>query len=356
MNVKSNAKGAATSGHHVSYFGQTPDQGTGSPINMLRHLKRLAAKGWRVSVVGEAGQSTASCDAEGWPVHRLSLRKAWWPPFRPDNPLLRKMRMRLWARECDSIFHHPPQAIFTYLSLYSELHAEVAAHYSVRCGAPLSVIVYDYPPDFPAWQGKDPSALLLRQNWILQRAHQVWFVSPELGAKYDLPPEKQTVLMPMPEGYRRLARWRPDFADRPLIVYAGFVYPVQIPVLARLGRTIHEAGGQLLVLSRLTPELRSLCESEPVLGRDLFPTNQEALDFVASTAAGLLASYSDQSAEMPWITTSFPSKFVEFAHLGLPTLLAAPRDSAIGRWAQAREYADLSAPKMPRQCEPSCGR
>ena len=43
---------------------------------------------------------------------------------------------------------------------------------------------------------------------------------------------------------------------------------------------------------------------------------------------------------MPWITTSFPSKFVEFSHTGLPTLIVAPQRSAIGLWAASRGYPD----------------
>jgi hypothetical protein len=309
---------------------------------MLRHLKRLAAKGWQVAIVGEAGQSTASCDAEGWPVHRLSLRKPWWPPFRPNNSLLRQIRMGLWARECAGFFHEPPSALFTYLSLYSELPAEVATHYARRCGAPLSVMVYDYPPDFPGWKKQDTAKLLRRQNWILQNADRTWFVSPELADKYDLPAAKKQVLMPIPAGDIASAQWMPSFAERPVIIYAGYIYPVQLPILAQIGRSIHEAGGRLLLLSKKTVEIEALCRTEPVDCRDLFPTNREAIEFVRTTAAGLLVSYTDKVQDMPWITTSFPSKFVEFSHTGLPTLIVAPATSAIGSWAVRNQFQDFT--------------
>ena len=41
---------------HVVYFGQTPDLGTGSPIILLRHLRRLTANGWKVSVSAKVGR------------------------------------------------------------------------------------------------------------------------------------------------------------------------------------------------------------------------------------------------------------------------------------------------------------
>jgi hypothetical protein len=39
---------------------------------------------------------------------------------------------------------------------------------------------------------------------------------------------------------------------------------------------------------------------------------------------------------MPWIRSSYPSKVVEFAHLGLPILFVAPPESAIHRWNAER--------------------
>ncbi len=330
----------------IVYFGQAPSQGTGSPIILLRHLRRLAANGWTPELVTEAGQAT-DCD---WATHHLSLRKPWWPPFRPGNPFLRGLRMRLWARECAGFFP-PPQAILSYLSLYSEMHSEVAAHYARLCGAPLTVIIHDFPPDFPNFDPRQTRAVLRRHQWIFEQAHQLWFVSPELADQYDLPAARKNVLPPIPEGIEEPARWNPEIARRPLIVYAGFAYPAQMPLFARLGRAIDAAGGRLLILSRPTPELASLCTSAPVDHRDLFPTNREALDFIRTQASGLLVSYSERTDKMPWTRTSFPSKWVEFSQTRLPALLAAPRDTALGHWAERNGYADYVAPGGPGELE-----
>ncbi|XHR30182.1 MAG: hypothetical protein ACFUZC_06405 [Chthoniobacteraceae bacterium] len=324
------------------YFGQTPDQGTGSPVILLRHLRRLAAGGWRIELVTEDGQSDAL--AEKWPIHHLSLRKPWWPPFRAGNRFLRSLRMRLWAGECARFFPEAPQAIVSYLSLYSEMHSEVAAHYARRCSAPLTLIIHDYPPDFPGFDRRQTAPMLRRSEWILKQAHQLWFVSPELADQYDVPASKKHVLPPIPEGVAERARWRAENA-RPLIVYAGFAYPAQMPLFARLARVIAAAGGRLLILSRSTPELCALCEAEPVEHRDLFPTNREALDFITRNASAVLVSYSERVEEMPWTRTSFPSKFVEFSQTGLPALLVAPRETALGQWATRNAYPDFYAPE-----------
>ena len=50
----------------LTYIGQTPAEGTGSPVIILRHLQRLTAHGWKITVIGEHGQDTSACERAGW--------------------------------------------------------------------------------------------------------------------------------------------------------------------------------------------------------------------------------------------------------------------------------------------------
>ena len=81
------------------YFGHVPAEGAGSAIIVLRHLRRFAADGWDVRIVPDWGQDHALCHAAGWPVQQLTHRRAWWPPFNPDNALSRGVRAWFWAGE-----------------------------------------------------------------------------------------------------------------------------------------------------------------------------------------------------------------------------------------------------------------
>jgi glycosyltransferase involved in cell wall biosynthesis len=321
---------------HIAYFGQTPGQGTGSPINMLRHLQRWARDGARISVVAEWGQSGECCAAEGWALYHLPHRRAWWPPFKnSDEGVRRAIRMRLWARECARMLGRP-DAILTYLSYHSELLSEVAAHYARASGVPLSIIIYDDVAAFHKGPPEEIAGLVQRYRWIMQQARQLWFVSRELAEAYGFAGGEHNVLMPMPEGGTPRVSWREEFATRPVIVYAGFLYEQQYPLLGRLARTIDRAGGQLLLLTRESPPLRDLCAREPITLQPLLPTNRDALAFVGQRAAGFLAAYCERVEDMPWIRSSYPSKVVEFAHLGLPILFVAPPESAIHRWNAER--------------------
>ncbi len=313
---------------HLVYFGQPPSQGTGSPITILRHLRRFAADGHRISVIEEWGPPSAS----EWPVFQLPHRRFWWPPFGGNDDWLRALRMRLWAGESARVLGERPSAVLTYLGSHSGLLSEVAAHYARRFRLPLSTIVHD---DVAAFPSADPAAVKVTQQryrWILKQAHWNWFVSEELAAAYGQPGGEDSVLLPIPEGTDRRTAWRPSFAQRPLIVSAGFLYDEQIPLLTRLARIIDRAGGHLLLLTRETPALRKLCTREPITLKALLPSNADALDFVAAEAAGFLAAYCDRVEEMPWIRSSFPSKVVEFSHAGLPMLFVSPAASTIHRW------------------------
>ena len=313
---------------HIVYFGQTPSQGTGSPITILRHLQRFAAEGHRISVIGEWGAPSTSA----WPVLRLPHRRFWWPPFGANADWLRAWRMRLWAGESARVLGERPTAVLTYLGYHSGLLSEVAAHYARRFRLPLSTIVHDDVAAFPSADPVAVKATQQRYRWILEQAHRNWFVSEELAAAYGQSGGEDAVLLPIPEGTNRQTQWRTSFADRPVIVSAGFLYDEQIPLLTRLARIIDRAGGHLLLLTRETPALRDLCTREPITLKALLPSNSDALDFVATEAAGFLTAYCDRVEEMPWIRSSYPSKVVEFSHAGLPMLFVSPAASAIHRW------------------------
>jgi hypothetical protein len=321
---------------HLTYIGQAPAEGPGSPIIVLRHLQRLAAHGWSITVIPEAGQNTAACEAAGWSVKHLPLRRPWWPPFRADSDFSRSLRTWLLGRECRQLLRaNPPDALFGYLAAHADFSTEIASQFARQSGAPLSLLIHDDAASFAKTPGEQ-TLLRRRHARILRRAHRCWFVSPELAREYDVPDSLRQTLLPIPEGHATPARWTPARSRPPRVYYAGALWPAQLPILAKIARQLHAAGARLVVLSKETPALKTFLATEPADGLPPFPTNREALDHLAAQAAGVLVAYPETTAEMPWIATSFPSKWIEYSHLGLPCAIVAPTESAVGRWA-ARE-------------------
>jgi hypothetical protein len=190
---------------------------------------------------------------------------------------------------------------------------------------------------FKDYEIEEQQQIRKRLSWILHKSNRNWFVSPELARAYGFTADNECVLLPIPEGRREKATWRSQFAGRPVLAYAGYIYTQQFPLLRRLGKIIHDAGGQLMIVSNETTEIQNLCSESMFEFYPLLPTNDEALEFVRDRASAFLAAYCEHIEEMPWIESSFPSKVVEFAHLGIPILLVSPPESAVYGWGQRRK-------------------
>jgi hypothetical protein len=207
------------------------------------------------------------------------------------------------------------------------------------------VIAHDDPASFAA-NHDEGLATRGRYRAIVQSAQQVWCASPQLAKLYQLRDEARATLPPIPDGFDATPAWKPEFANSPLLVYAGNYWPAQLPLLARIAFQLAKIGGRLMLVVKGSSEIEALCSEAPVLWREPFAENRQALRFLADSAAGLLVSYSETSDSMPWIRTSFPSKLIEYTHLGLPIMIYAPEDSAVADWARSRAYPDYATPQI----------
>ncbi len=334
----------AAPSRHVLYVGQTPDQGTGSPVVVWRHLRRLAAEGWSVSVIGERGQSTRACEREGWSVLDLPIRRPWWPPYREGHPgWLRRVRLRLLAREAARLVPCPPDAVLGYLAAHADFAAELAGACADELRRPLTLLIHDDAAAFET----DPrrrTRLRARHARLLSTARTNWFVTPALGAACPAPPDRRSVLPPLPEGWAGPLARPPAAGATPRVYYAGHLWPAQVPLLARLARLLENGGARLVVLARPGPALAALAAEARFEQVPPFAENRDALAHLAAHASAVVVSYADTVAAMPWSATSFPSKLAEFCHLGLPAAIVAPRETAVGSWAEANGFPDLFEP------------
>lgn len=330
---------------HLLYIGQTPSEGTGSPVIVLRHLRGLTEAGWRITLILESGQDASACQRPDWQVMALPLRRAWWPPLRQWLGFTRSLRAWLLARECKHLLGaQRPDAVLGYLAAHDDFFPEIAARYARLSRSPLSLLVHDEGAAFLR-RPTDRARLHRRHAWILRQAHRCWFVSPELAIAYGSEPSPDCVLLPIPSIPTLQASWQPTFSQEPRVYYAGSLWPAQLPLLGTIATILSEAGARLVLLTQPSPALTEFLRSKPAAHVPPFPTNAEALLHLARNAAGVIVSYSANISEMPWIATSFPSKLIEYVQLGLPCAIVAPPCSAVGRWARGARFKNFFRPE-----------
>jgi hypothetical protein len=327
----------------VLYIGQNPGAGTGSPVIVLRHLRRLAQAGWTVRVVADYGGDYGACRTAGWTVTPLAHRRWWWPPYRQRPAALRWVRLRLLAREVAEA-GPTPDAILAYVASHSDFSARLATHVAEVTGAPLHFLVHDDPTAFPAARGRE-ARLWRDYAAILQPADACWFVSPELADRFPALGERRRLLYPIPEGWSQPATWAQRAGGPPRVYYAGHLWPEQLPLLGRVAQRTRAAGGEFVVIARDSAGVQAWCRTTGARWQAPFASNAEVLGHLAAAAAAVVVSYADTIDAMPWCATSFPSKLVEYCHLGLPIAIIAPPGSAVARWARRTGFPAVFPPE-----------
>jgi hypothetical protein len=325
------------------YFGHVPAEGAGSAIIVQRHLQRFAAEGWEIFLVADWGQDHAYCRAQGWQVTQLSHRRPWWPPFNADQPFSRWLRGWLWAGEVNAwLGGRKVHGVLTYLSAFSDTLSLAAVGFARRYHLPLATLVHDDARDFLKSEEEGRRAHR-RREWIVRHSRPAWFASPELAACFGIAAEKAEVLPPIAEG-ATAALPATAVVESPLLIYAGNYWAPQLPTFAHLAAVARTAGGRFLAVVKENPADADFFRSHGIERRTPFPRNIEALDYFRENASALVVSYAPTSAEMPWTRTSFPSKLIEYCHLGVPIVIVSAADTAVAHWANSRNFPDIFAP------------
>lgn len=323
-----------------------PGPGVGSPVILDRHLRRMSDAGWAVSSACLQG-STAGIPISRphWTVVELPWRRWWWPPYREGSAPLFRLRARLWWREI--LRAHPPgirfDAVFT---LFGGELASFGADFARRSGAPLHVFVHD----FFAPRGAARDHHLARDRALVTGAAGVWHVSAPMHDWFRdfAPAHRGGVLPPIPE--LALDPAAPPLAHRspPHVVFAGMLHDSALAIATGVARELLPHRGHLTVVGRHSPAAAAALARLPnVTVRGYFPSNRDAVDFVARHATSALVCYGFDQPDPVWLQTCFPSKLLEYAACGVPPLVVAPAGTPVVAWARARGLAALATDLGP---------
>lgn len=335
------------------YLGQKPREDTGSPIIIYRHLRVLKSEGHQLSFCLQWGESIDESDLfSDCPHYQLPHRMKWWPPYYPKYDWSRILSTQLWANwlhknipECEL-----PDSILCYMAWHSDLFAEIAGRLAKILKIPSLCLVHDDAAAFAKDSAK-VTILRKRQKRILNLQGSNAYVTSELQRAIYPKDDKSVQLWPIPDGNIMCKSLHPRRQGTLRLIYAGYCWKGQAELIANL--LAHRVGENIRieVVGNAEPDALSILESHLIRKLPSFSSNKEALKYLSENADILLVSYASSSTKMPWIKTSFPSKLIEYSHLGLPILVIAPDDSVVYNWCKHRQIDSAFTPSQDQEIQ-----
>ena len=230
-----------------------PGQGTGSGIVLLRHLLKLEAAGWKITVcLPEQVLASAADLPPTWRRIPIPLREWWWPPVRHRVYASSFCRAELMARNIIKRLEGDlPTHILTVLWEYYSLSAAILAQKIKR---PLITIIHDQP-EFWAPSATMQNHYVRRDRYVVSKSHRVFGVSEEILNAYGTERGKGTVLLPIPGDERYFCSGRLEQPKRLKLFFAGSLYPWQSTNFLALASRLSVRGGCLVLATEASNEV-----------------------------------------------------------------------------------------------------
>ncbi len=146
-------------------------------------------------------------------------------------------------------------------------------------------------------------------------------------------------LYPIPEGYNGPRKDGKLQNNKELqLLSAGSAGPVHYKFLQRIGRAAHAAQATFHCVSHFESDYYQEFAESNVIAHSSFPTVKELFEYIITNIDVLVVFYTFDAEMEPRLLTSFPSKFTEYCHLGLPILIIAPPESTLGKWSKQNNW------------------
>lgn len=259
--------------------------------------------------------------------------------------MLRYLRSNGWLEDTG------PRVLLTNLW---DNQALFAAQLAETGFARLGVFVHD---DEIAWNASSLPRRYLEwfRKTVVTRSSRTWAVSGRLVSQMPaIARPRCRVLRPIPGVPPGRGAWRPAFARGVTLGYAGKIYPGMSQVLAGLVRQLEALDGALTIITQPETAANPPLRSPRIEWRPFFPDPTEAARWLLERCTALLVAHPGHGPRTAdgWqmLSTSFPSKLVEYAQFALPLVLIGATDSEFSDWASAHPeipyFTDVKCPRL----------
>ena len=301
-----------------------------SEVVFYRHFKKLVDEGHNIHILTDQNSyNSRKQDIDPlFTIHLIPNRKWYYPPYKSYG-IYQRLRFFDYFENYlkDIIKTHKIENLLGFI--YGNFLAAFCAYAQRRSKLPLYSFFHDDPEEL---NGRERKWLIHKNTKAILSASSIVFVaSLNFTSKWKQFEKKFTLLYPIPEEGNAKPVIKNKYSLN-TIAYAGSVYNEIIPYLEKTALILNISDIKLEILGN-NEKARYLASTfKNVRYNKLFETPKESNEFLIENAVACIIPYPINIEEMPWINTCFPSKFIQYTILGIPTIIIAPEESAIGRW------------------------
>ncbi|HWZ35901.1 MAG TPA: glycosyltransferase family 4 protein, partial [Mucilaginibacter sp.] len=305
------------------------DAGGGSVV-IYRHLERLVDEGKEVIII-YLGNGNSYKDK----IQYIFIpKKPWYPFLRKQTPQISFVTMWLYykliKKRLNPDFKHD-----IIIGILGEVNNLILLQLYNEDHIPFFLFYHD---DI-IFNRYRLLALLSKQqiNDILTKASFIFSVSQYMVDRLKaINIHRTKILYPIPQGYNGVQK--PQHPGSALnFGYAGMTSHIHFDILNQITIGLNKIGHKLYCI---TGPLDGFSPSKPetIIIRPRFNSLNELFNYMLDSVNVNIVFYSFCLQHEPRLESSFPSKFVEFAQLGIPVAIIAPEYSSLGQWALKRGW------------------
>jgi hypothetical protein len=300
---------------------------TGGSIVLYRHLKRFEQEGYEITFI-----NCSPVDKRNSNFRQINLEKKFWhPPLRKTTPLLTTARARLQAKSLIQKFN------FTKGDILIGLLEDYVSYLIYFLAKQVNIPFYLFFHDDNIFNRYFKENILTRKliKIIIENCEHFFVVSEPMKEIISLHGGKNvSVVYPIPDGAfvannKRLQSEKFTFAISGMLLPYFFEKTV-----SKINEAVEETDTNLILIGSFNSDYKnSLQHANKISIYERFEKLYNLFKFLVEEIDVIIVFYSSDTNEEIRSKYSFPSRFVEFCHLGIPILIIAPESAAISKWA-----------------------
>ncbi|GAA3956276.1 hypothetical protein GCM10022246_07790 [Pedobacter ginsengiterrae] len=301
-----------------------------SDVVFHRHFKRLISEGHTIHILTDVNSyANRKKDLDSvFRIHLLPNRKWYYPPYKPYG-ILQKIRFFDYYQLHAKAIIEDNQIDTLIGFVYGDFLATFCSFVQIKTGLPLYSFFHDDTSELNSHKSKKIS--IENSKKILEVSRFVFIASEALIDNWPQFSKKLKLLYPIPEDARENDKL-PIPTKNKAIAYSGSVYNEVIPYLEKVSLFLYHIRVPFYIIGNNDNAKYLSYSYKNVHYQTLFETAKESNDFLIATCKACIIPYPQLLIEMPWIKTCFPSKFIQYTRMGIPTIIIAPIESALGKW------------------------